>query len=190
VLHAVIGPVTALLGPDHPRVLTLCAQRAAILLLGGDTHRALPEFDTLYAAYARTEGPDGELAMDCQRQAAYCRTDLGHAKTALEQFRRVLAHVGAASGDATDTVIDLRRNIGMPLVAEGRHTEAEAALRPLYEDMCVVFGPHHEDTEHVAALLIRLSRPTGSAPCFSRRPGAPPRRPAQPKAFRLVADLR
>jgi hypothetical protein len=156
VLEMVIGPASSALGAESPRVLLLRSRRAAILVIGGDFRQALPEFDALAAAYTRTAGPTSENALACLRQAAHCRAELGQATTALRQFRQVLTHVRAASGDATPTALDLRRNIGMLLLSEGNVAEAAAELQPLYEDLCVVYGPRHEETQEVADALARL----------------------------------
>ncbi|MEU7947418.1 serine/threonine-protein kinase [Micromonospora taraxaci] len=156
VLEGVIGPASAALGAESPRVLGLRSRRAAILIIGGDFRRALPEFDALAAAYARTAGPTSEDALECLRQAAHCRAELGQATTALRQFRQVLTHVRAASGDVSPTALDLRRNIGILLVSEDKAAEAADELQPLHDDLCVVYGPDHELTREVADLLARL----------------------------------
>nr|WP_275941523.1 serine/threonine-protein kinase [Planosporangium mesophilum] len=156
VLQKVIDPAAAALGAESPRVLGLRSRRAAILVLGGDFRRALPEFDALAAAYARTAGPASPDALDCLREAAYCRAELGQATAALRQFEQVLAQVRAADGDASPTALDLRRNIGMLLLSEGKASEAVAELQPLYDDLCVVYGPQHEDSQEVADVLARL----------------------------------
>ncbi|MGW0239886.1 protein kinase domain-containing protein [Micromonospora chalcea] len=156
VLEQVIGPASAALGAESARVLALRSRRAAILIIGGDFRRALPEFDALAAAYARTAGPTSEDALECLRQAAHCRAELGQATTALRQFRQVLTHVRAASGDASPTALDLRRNIGMLLLSEGKAEEAAEELQPLHDDLCVVYGPGHEETQEVAEALARL----------------------------------
>ncbi|MFD0783053.1 serine/threonine protein kinase, partial [Micromonospora azadirachtae] len=108
------------------------------------------------AAYARTAGHTSEDALECLRQAAHCRAELGQATTALRQFRQVLTHVRAASGDASPTALDLRRNIGMLLLSEGKAAEAADELQPLHDDLCVVYGPQHEETREVADVLARL----------------------------------
>ncbi|MFJ8579417.1 hypothetical protein [Micromonospora sp. NPDC093277] len=156
VLEGVIGPASVALGAESPRVLGLRSRRAAMLVIGGDFRRALPEFDALAAAYARTAGPTSEDALECLRQAAHSRAELGQATTALRQFRQVLTHVRATSGDASPTALDLRRNIGLLLLSEGKATEASAELQPLYDDLCVVYGPQHEETREVADVLARL----------------------------------
>ncbi|SCG17083.1 hypothetical protein GA0070610_3387 [Micromonospora echinofusca] len=158
VLEQVISPASAALGAESPRVLALRSRRAAILVIGGDFRHALPEFDALAAAYARTAGPTSEDALECLRQAAHCRAELGQATTALRQFRQVLTHVRAASGDASPPALDLRRNIGMLLLSEGKTVEAAGELQSLHDDLCVVYGPRHEETREVADVLARPTR--------------------------------
>ncbi|WP_249713909.1 hypothetical protein [Rhizomonospora bruguierae] len=137
-------------------MLALRSRRAAILVIGGDFRRALPEFDALAAAYTRTAGPTSEDALECLRQAAHCRAELGQATTALRQFRQVLAHVSAASGEASPTTLDLRRNICTLLISEGKAAEAAHELQPLYDDLCLIYGPQHEQAREVAGLLALL----------------------------------
>jgi tetratricopeptide (TPR) repeat protein len=155
-LQQAITPAASSLGPENARVLRLRARRAAILVLGGDFRRALPEFDALADAYTRTAGPASEPALDCLRQAAHCRAELGHTATALHQFQQVLTHVRDAHGDASPTALDLRRNIGILLLAEGRSAEAGQVLQPLHDDLALVYGPDHEDTREIADVLTRL----------------------------------
>jgi hypothetical protein len=136
-LQQAITPAASALGPEKARVLRLRARRAAILVLGGDFRRALPEFDALADAYTRTAGPASEQTLDCLRQAAHCRAELGHTTTALHQFQQVLTHVRDAHGDASPTALDLRRNIGILLLAEGRTTEGQQVLQPLHNDLAL-----------------------------------------------------
>jgi tetratricopeptide (TPR) repeat protein len=155
-LQQAILPAADALGPESPRVLRLRARRAAILVLGGDFRQALPEFDALVDAYTRTAGPANEQALDCLRQAAHCRAELGHTTAALRQFHQVLTHVRAAAGDASPTALDLRRTIAILLLAEGQPTEAQRMLLPPHEDLSLLYGPQHQETQEVAQLLDRL----------------------------------
>ena len=156
-VSSVIGAASAALGSASPRVLRLRQRRAAILVIGGDYRRALPEFDALAKAYQRGAGPGSEDALECARQAAYCRAELGETTAALRQFEEVLSHVRAARGDADPMALDLRRSIGLLLLSEGKTGEAVSVLKPLYDDLCVVFGQDHEDAQEVADILARLS---------------------------------
>jgi serine/threonine protein kinase len=155
-LQQVIEPAAAELGLDSPRVLQLRQRRAAILVIGGDFREALPEFDALAVAFARTRGSNSDEVMACLRQAAHCRAGLGQATTALRQFRQVLAHVRTAEGDASSTALELRRDIAMLLLAERDVEQAKAELLPLYEDLCVVYGQDHEETREIGDILTRL----------------------------------
>jgi len=157
VLDDVIVTATEALGADSPRVLPLRSFWAAVLVIGGDFRRALPEFDALAAVYVRISGPDSQEALDCLRQAAYCRAELGEASAALRQFNEVLTRIRDRDGDATPTALDLRRNIGMLLLSEGKVAEATAQLSALHQDLLVVYGPDHEETQEVADVLTRLS---------------------------------
>jgi hypothetical protein len=156
VLQAVIVPAADDLGAEHPQVLMLRTRRAAAFFLGGDARQALPEFDDLGAIYGRTKGTESTEALDCRRQAAYCRAELGQATAALKQFREVLDQVRANEGDASPTARDLRRNIGVLLLAENDTQAAADVLQPLYEDLCLVVGPDDDETREVADLLARL----------------------------------
>jgi MFS family permease len=148
---------------DNARALQRRARRAALLALRGDAQGALPEFDALADAYTRATGPASEHALDCLRQAAECRAELGYTTAALEQFQQVLTHVQTAHGDTTPTALDLRRTIGKLLFAEGRTTDAGAMLRPLHDDLTLIYGPDYRDTREVADILARL-RVVGPVP--------------------------
>lgn len=89
------------------------------------------------------------------RYAAGCRTTLGEAATALREFQDVLELVSSAEGDASETALDLRRNIGVLLYTEGDRATAEGVLDTLHEDMCVIIGEDHEETREIAGLLTR-----------------------------------
>lgn len=164
VLKAVITTAATALGAHNPRVLGLRRQRAAVLMAGEDFRRALPEFDTLAAVYARTSGASSESALECRRHAAHCRANLGQATAALQEFQEVLEIVSDAAGDASETALDLRRSIGLLLFSEGRRTEAEGVLDALHEDMCVLLGEDDEETREIADLLARLRGPEGPRP--------------------------
>ncbi|MEV4214040.1 serine/threonine-protein kinase [Micromonospora sp. NPDC049662] len=162
-LQQVIEPAAAALGVENSRVLALRQRRAAILVIGGDFRQALPEFDALYSAFARTGGPTGDDALACLRQAAHCRAELGQATTALRQFRQVLTHVRASEGDVSSDALELRRNICRLLLSEGNVEQAVAELVPLHEDLCLVNGPDHEETQEIADVLTRLRLTGGGA---------------------------
>jgi tetratricopeptide (TPR) repeat protein len=158
VLSEVIEPAALALGSESKPVLSLRRQRAAIRLLGGDYRAALPEFDSLADAYARITGPTGEQARACRAQAARCRAELGQVTDALAALQDVLNVVRTLDSDVSEEAVELRHNIGMLLLAQGRAAEARQILEPLHEDMCMLFGPKDEMSVEIAEALavIRL----------------------------------
>ncbi|MFB7442849.1 protein kinase [Streptomyces mirabilis] len=156
VLSNAVEPAALALGSDNGEVLDLRMERAAVRFLGGDYRRALPEFDALAGAFSRTAGPTSEKARSCRAQAAHCRAELGQVTVALQEFEAVLRQVRAVDSDACDEAIELRRAIGFLELSEGRLVEARRMLEPLYDDMCVVYGPDDEETVEIAEALARI----------------------------------
>ncbi|BDH14870.1 serine/threonine-protein kinase [Streptomyces hygroscopicus] len=158
VLGEVIEPAARALGPESRQVLELRMQRAAIRLLGGDYRAALPEFAVLADAYGRINGSTSEQARACRAQAARCRAELGQVTEALAALQAELGVVRSVDSDASEEAVELRRDIGMLLLAQGRATEAQVVLEPLHADLVVVYGPRDELTVEVAEALalIRL----------------------------------
>ncbi|MGW0860058.1 serine/threonine protein kinase, partial [Streptomyces sp. NPDC002690] len=156
VLGEIVGPAARALGGESRKVLELRTRRAAIQLLGGDYRTALPEFDALADAYARTDGPTGEHARACRAQAARCRAELGQVTDALFALRGLLDVVRAVDGDLSEEAVELRRDIGMLLLAQGQAADAYRILRPLHDDLCLVFGPTDEMTQEVGEALALI----------------------------------
>ncbi|TLQ43734.1 serine/threonine-protein kinase [Streptomyces marianii] len=158
VLSEVIEPAARALGTENRQVLELRTQRAAIRLLGGDYRAALPEFTALADAYGRIAGPTSEQARACRAQAARCRAELGQVTEALTALEAVLAVVRSVDSDVSEEAVELRRDIGMLLLAQGRAADAVVVLEPLHADLNVVYGPADELTAEVAEALalIRL----------------------------------
>jgi hypothetical protein len=70
----------------------------------------------------------------------------------------VLNVVRAVDSDVSEEAVELRHNIGMLLLAQGRAAEARQVLEPLHQDMSMVCGPDDEMTVEIAEALavIRL----------------------------------
>jgi hypothetical protein len=77
---------------------------------------------------------------------------------ALAGLQDVLEAVRAIDSDMSEDAVELRRDIGMLLLAQGRTADAYAVLDPLHTDLCMVLGPDDELTAEVAETLavIRL----------------------------------
>lgn len=123
---------------------------------GGDYRAALPEFDDLADAYARTGGPSSAQARACRAQAARCRGELGQVTDALAALRGVLDVARTVDGDVSDEAVELRRDIGMLLLAQGQVPEAQLVLAPLHDDLCLVYGPLDDMSEEVAEALALI----------------------------------
>ncbi len=164
VLAEAIEPAARALGGENRQVLRLRQRRALVQLLGGDYRAALPEFDLLADAFARTAGQTSENARACRAQAARCRAELGRVTEALAELNDVLALVRTVDGDVSEEAVELRENIGRLLLAQGRSVEALDIFEPLHQDMLMVFGPEDELSVEVAELLrlinLDLRRPT------------------------------
>ncbi|AUS78391.1 serine/threonine protein kinase [Actinoalloteichus sp. AHMU CJ021] len=156
VLDAVIQPAGDILGAENPDVLRLRMRRAAVLVIAGEYRLARPEFDALADAFARTNGPHSGDAVECLRQSAYCRAELGQVDEALLRFSDVLDRISSERGDGTDTAFEVRRNIGELHAARNDVDEAERTFRALRDDLVLVKGSDHEETRYVAELLQRL----------------------------------
>lgn len=72
---------------------------------------------------------------------------------ALAQLREVLDVVRAVDSDASEEAVELRHNIGMLLLAQGRPTEAKEVLELLYQDVVLVSGPEDELAVEIAEAL-------------------------------------
>jgi hypothetical protein len=59
-------------------------------------------------------------------------------------------------GDGAETVLDVRRDIGSLLATEGHTDDAITVLRPLHQDMVILYGPQDPRTLEVHDLLNRL----------------------------------
>ncbi|WP_086770269.1 serine/threonine-protein kinase [Streptomyces bobili] len=158
VVGEMIEPAARALGSESKAVLGLRRRRAFSRQLAGDHRAALPEFEALADAYGRVSGPSSEDARDSRAQAARCRGELGQVTEALAGLHGVLDVVRSVDGDVSEEAVELRRDIGMLLLAQGRAVDAYGILDPLHADLCMVFGPDDELTAEVAETLavIRL----------------------------------
>ncbi|MEU8196234.1 serine/threonine-protein kinase [Microbispora amethystogenes] len=155
-LESLIRSISVTLGARHQRVLGLRARRAAILFVGGDYRRSLPEFDDLVNVYERSEGPTGKNVIICRHQAAACRAELGDVTLALGQYREVLDLVRDKESDTSETAREIRRSIGALLVVRGDDQEAREVLAALLQDLLLLLGPDDPETQEVQEMLRRL----------------------------------
>lgn len=156
VLSEIVEVAAPALGAESKVVLMLRRRRAAARLLGGDFRAARPEFDTLADAYGRINGPTSEDARDCRAQAGRCRAKLGMVTQALDQLREVLDVVRAVGSDTSEEALDLRHDIGMLLLAQGRTVEAQEVLEALGHDVLEAWGPEDDLVFEISEVLARI----------------------------------
>ncbi|MFG2645980.1 hypothetical protein ACGFYP_34010 [Streptomyces sp. NPDC048370] len=89
----------------------------AIQLLGGGYQVSLPEFDALADAYVRICGPHAEWARASRAHSARCRTELNQVTEELISRQGTLGTARPVDGDVSDEAVQLRRGIGMLLLA-------------------------------------------------------------------------
>lgn len=145
---------------DCSQAMDLRGVRAAALFLAGDFRRALPEFDSLAMAHARVSGAESEQALECRRQAAYCRMELGDLSEALAEMRGVLVGYRGRGQERDPDILELRRTIARLQVATGQSHHAGEALPALYHDTRAVLGDGDLLVEEVAEMVERFGPPS------------------------------
>lgn len=156
-LKAALDKATPTAGAENPTVLELRKFRAVALLLGENYRRSAPEFERLADAYSRTRGPIDADTLACRRQAAFSRAQLGESTVALRQFHEALEGYRSAQGDGSQEVLGIRRDIIFLLLAEQRIDTVLPMVQELYQDMAVLKGTDHPETQEIADLLAYLN---------------------------------
>ncbi len=128
---------------------------ASVLMLGGEYHSALPEYQRLVGEFSTV---DSELATHCREQAAVCRVELGDGTDALKDFRALLAERQRNVVPDDPELFEMRRQIGLLEASTGEAAAAHRTLRELLADSEHALGPQHPETLEVAEILRRLER--------------------------------
>lgn len=150
------------LPPDQPDLLALRSTHAVALFLGGDYQRALTVLERLADAYERLAGPDDSRTRDVRTQVAYCHAKLGNTEAALAAFRDLLASEQRRTGTLRSSdALELRRQIGILLLAAQRPADAVEVLRPLYEDLRATRAADDTELRDVRDLLTRARHMSG-----------------------------
>lgn len=66
----------------------------------------------------------------------------------------MLTHFKERKGDGDETVLDVRRDIGSLIAAEGHTDDAIAVLQPLHQDLVILYGPHDPRTLEIQELHL------------------------------------
>ncbi|MFB6842715.1 protein kinase [Streptomyces sp. NPDC056361] len=138
-LGGILPTAAAEHGERSPVVRILRKQYASTLMDDGQYRRALPELRRLAEDRDTEAGPADPGALQFRYDAALCLEQLGETAAALTEFRAVLPYYEHDPARA----FDIRRRIGMLLLATGEHTVGQGQLQQLLFDAERAYGPYH-----------------------------------------------
>ncbi|MFD9946731.1 protein kinase [Nonomuraea sp. NPDC059023] len=147
VLAAVVEPATRALGAANGDVLSLRAELAELLFLGGDYRRAAQLFAGL-----TIDVTDADEALRLRQREAGCNAAAGETALALRQLNELLEderRLGAES----ERVLELRRQIGLLELGVGDKAAARRTLEKLLPDMERHHGPAHPAVARIREIL-------------------------------------
>ncbi|MFJ5832223.1 protein kinase [Streptomyces sp. NPDC093089] len=138
-LGGILPTAAAEHGERSPVVRILRKQYASTLMDDGQYRRALPELRRLAEDRDAEAGPTDPGALQFRYDAALCLEQLGETAAALTDFRAVLPYYEHDPARA----FDIRRRIGLLLLATGEHTAGQGQLQQLLFDAERAYGPYH-----------------------------------------------
>ncbi|MDP9682246.1 serine/threonine protein kinase [Streptomyces griseoviridis] len=162
-LGAILPAAAQQHGEHSPVVRTLRKQYAATLLDDGQYRRALPELRRLADERAAEAGQADPRSLRFRFEAAQCLEQLGEPAAALAEYRALLPFYENryVAADDPDLVLDLRRRIGLLLLALGDRAGAHATLVRLLHDVEHTRGPGHPLAGDLRRTLHWLGRMGG-----------------------------
>ncbi len=145
ILGAILPAAAEQHGERSPVVRTLRKQYAATLLDDGQYRRALPELRRLADERAAEAGPADPQSLRHRYDAAQCLEQLGEPAAALAEYRALLPYYENqyVAADDPGLAFDLRRRIGLLLLALGDRAAAHPTLARLLHDVEHAHGPGH-----------------------------------------------
>ncbi|MET9064020.1 protein kinase domain-containing protein [Streptosporangium sandarakinum] len=155
VLARAVGPARAH-APKDPMVIGLRVELADALFLGGDYRRAAPEFRDLARDLAERDGPGSDLVLRCRLMEANCHAAVGETSLALARLNELLEDEIRLGVDE-DRLLELRRQIGLLLLASGDRGRARTALGELLPDLERRYGSGHPTVGKVREVLRDLA---------------------------------
>ncbi|MEU6879260.1 protein kinase [Streptomyces sp. NPDC046712] len=140
-LGSILPAAAAEHGEHSPVVRILRKQYATTLMDDGQYRRALPELRRLADDRAAEAGPADPQTLQFRYEAAQCLEQLGETAAALTEYRALLPFHEHGGDQAR--FFDIRRRIGMLLLAMGDHTAGHQQLQALLYDTERTYGPYH-----------------------------------------------
>src|SRR5699024_3948568 len=110
---------------------------------------------TASAIHTRTSGAESENALDCRRQAAYCRIELGDLTEALAELRGALVGYRNRGEERCPTLLEMRRTIAHLQITLGKSDQARDTLPTLYRDITAELGAADSLAGEVRDMLTR-----------------------------------
>ncbi|MGW8361374.1 protein kinase domain-containing protein [Streptomyces wedmorensis] len=138
-LGGILPAAAAEHGERSPVVHILRKQYASTLMDDGQYRRALPELRRLAEDRDAEAGPADPGTLQFRYDAALCLEQLGETAAALAEFRAVLPYYEHDLARA----FDIRRRVGLLLLATGQHTAGQDQLQRLLFDAERSYGPYH-----------------------------------------------
>ncbi|WP_306457952.1 serine/threonine-protein kinase [Streptomyces sp. SA15] len=162
ILGAILPTAAEQHGEHSPVVRTLRKQYAATLMDDGQYRRALPELRRLADERATEAGQADPQALRFRYEAAQCLEQLGEPAAALAEYRALLPYYENqyVSGDPA-LAHDVRRRIGLLLLALGDRAAAHDTLARLLHDAERLHGPGHPLAGEVRRTLQWLGQMRG-----------------------------
>ncbi|MEU5363454.1 protein kinase [Streptomyces sp. NPDC005925] len=163
ILGAILPTAARQHGEHSPVVRTLRKQYAATLMDDGQYRRALPELRRLADERAAEAGHADPGSLRFRYDCAQCLEALGEPAAALAEYRSLLPYYENQYVAAGDPALahDVRRRIGLLLLALGDRPAAHDTLARLLHDLERTHGPAHPVAAEVRRTLQWLGQVHG-----------------------------
>ncbi|MCT9080036.1 serine/threonine-protein kinase [Streptomyces fulvoviolaceus] len=162
ILGAILPAAAEQHGAHSPVVRTLRKQYAATLMDDGQYRRALPELRRLADERAAEAGQADPQSLRYRYEAAQCLEQLGEPAAALAEYRALLPYYeNQYVAGGPELSHDVRRRIGLLLLALGDRPAAHDTLARLLHDVERLQGPGHPLAAEVRRTLQWLGQVRG-----------------------------
>lgn len=151
-----VARARALLGPDHPDVLALSLNSAALLRERGRFGDALAVMEPALARARALFGPDHPNTLLTAHQTALVMSATGRTADAEALLADTIARCRTTLGENHATTLFSRHDLAQIWMLTNRREAAEEAMRDLIPRMVQSLGPDHRDTLMFRADLARL----------------------------------
>ncbi|MER7623646.1 serine/threonine-protein kinase [Streptomyces sp. NPDC126503] len=156
VLGGILPAASAEHGERSPVVRILRKQYASTLMDDGQYRRALPELRRLAEDRDAEAGPADAQTLQFRYDAALCLEQIGETAAALAEYRAVLPYY--EQDPDPGRAFDIRRRVGLLLVATGDHSSGQAQLHRLLLDAERAYGPYHPLVSEIRRVLEHQGR--------------------------------